>query len=523
MAARRLRWLLVSSAASIAGLVLPTSSESRNSIPDAQTDAPSAVSVTLYRDPYRASGSIALDRLNGFALITETRAVHLRAGDQRLRFEGVADGIEPESAILTGLEDGSLEKNRDAAVLSPSGLVAAAVGEPLVLTRTNPRTGRVERVSGTVESDALGGVIFKSEQGIEALRCSGLPETLSFEGTGGLRSHPTLSVRVRSRREMSTTVTLSYLARGFDWAADYTATLAADGRSMDLGAWITLANSNGSGFPEAHTQVVAGRVNRENGEVEPIDVGGPIVATCWPCGSTSDIPMQLQFALAGADGLKKRGVMNSLPAPMAAALREVTVTGARAQQEQLGDLKLYRIPEPTTLASRQSKQVRLMDRADIPVAVVYGLELEASENTHDVGAAVPASRYLRTMNTDANHLGIPLPSGHVQVFAHRQGRRLLERESNLRDLARDEEVEIDLGPSSDVQVGAMSTGRSHRIEISNARAAAIAFELKLRLPDGVRLADANPAPETKNGRPIFTLNIAPRSVGVVSYRTSRSP
>jgi hypothetical protein len=521
MAARRLRWLFVSSAASIAGLVLPASAESQNSIPDAQTDAPSAVSVTLYRDPYRASGSIVLDRLNGFALITETRAVHLQVGDQRLRFEGVADGIEPESAILTGLEDGSLEKNRDAAVLSPSALVAAAVGKPLVLTRTNPRTGRVERVSGTVESDAQGGVIFKSDQGIEALRCSGLPETLSFEGTGGLRSHPTLSVRVRSRRERSATVTLSYLARGFDWAADYTATLAADGRSMDLGAWITLANGNGTGFPEAHTQVVAGRVNRENGEVEPIDVGGPIVATCWPRGSTSDIPMQLQFALAGADALKKR-VMSSLTAPMAAALREVTDTGARAQQEQLGDLKLYRIPEPTTLASRQSKQVRLMDRAAIPVAVVYGLELEGSENPH-VGGAMPASRYLRTMNTDANHLGIPLPSGHVQVFAYRQGRRLLERESNLRDLARDEEVEIDLGPSSDVQVGATSIGRSHRIEISNARAAAIAFELKLRLPDGVRLADANPAPGTKNGRPIFTLHIPARSVGVVSYRTSSSP
>ena len=477
--------------------------------------------MTLYRDPYRASGSIVLDRLNGFALITETRAVHLQVGDQRLRFEGVADGIEPESAILTGLEDGSLEKNRDAAVLSPSALVAAAVGKPLVLTRTNPRTGRVERVSGTVESDAQGGVIFKSEQGIEALRCSGLPETLSFEGTGGLRPHPTLSVRVRSRRELSATLTLSYLARGFDWAADYTATLAADGRSMDLGAWITLANGNGTGFPEAHTQVVAGRVNRENGEVEPIDVGGPIVATCWPRGSTSDIPMQLQFALAGADALKKQGVMNySAVAPMAAALREVSPP--RAQQEQLGDLKLYRIPQPTTLASRQSKQVRLMDRAAIPVAAVYGLELEASENPH-VGGAMPASRYLRTMNTDANHLGIPLPSGHVQVFAYHQGRRLLERETNLRDLARDEEVEIDLGPSSDVQVGATSTGRRHRIEISNARAAGIAFELKLRLPDGVRLADAKPAPGTKNGRPIFTLHIPARSVGVVSYRTSGQP
>ena len=85
-------------------------------------------------------------------------------------------------------------------------------------------------------------------------------------------------------------MTLSYLARGFDWAADYIATLSADGSSMDLGAWVTLANGNGVGFPAAHTSVVAGRLNRENGEVEPIDVGGPILAQCWPRGSTSDSP-----------------------------------------------------------------------------------------------------------------------------------------------------------------------------------------------------------------------------------------
>jgi hypothetical protein len=522
MAARCSGWLLFSSGAAVAGALLAGPSESQRSILDPQADAPSAVSVTVYRDPYRASGSIELDRLNGFALITETRAVHLQAGDNRLRFEGVADGIEPESAIVTGLSQVIVEKNRDAAVLSPSALVAAAVGKPLVLTRTNPKNGRVERLPGTVLSDAQGGVAFKSEQGIEALRCSGLPETLSFEGAAGLRAHPTLSVRLRSRREVSATATLSYLAHNFDWAADYTATLSADGRSMDLGAWVTLANGNGTGFREAHTQVVAGRVNRESGEVEPLDIGGPIVANCWPRGSTSDIPMQLQIDRQSR-GLKKQAVMYALAAPTAAAdLQEVAVT-ARAQQEQLGDLKLYRIQEPTTVASLQSKQIRLMDRSAIPVALVYGVELGPAENPLDAGAPMPASRYLRTLNTEANHLGIPLPSGHVQVFAFRQGRRLLERESNLRDLALDEEVEIDLGPSTDVQVEATGTGRSHRIEISNARAATIAFELKLKLPDGVRVVDAKPAAGTKNGRPIFTLSIPAHSIGVVGYRTSSSP
>ena len=39
------------------------------------------------------------------------------------------------------------------------------------------------------------------------------------------------------------------LATGFDWAANYVAELSADGRSVDLLAWLTLANSKVRGKP----------------------------------------------------------------------------------------------------------------------------------------------------------------------------------------------------------------------------------------------------------------------------------
>ncbi len=81
-------------------------------------NAPSSLSVTVYRAPARESGSFDLDDLGGFALVSETRMVHLPAGASRLRFEGVADGIEPVSAIVTGL-DGIAEKNREGQLLSP--------------------------------------------------------------------------------------------------------------------------------------------------------------------------------------------------------------------------------------------------------------------------------------------------------------------------------------------------------------------------------------------------------------------
>src|SRR5882757_287662 len=484
---------------------------------DTLASMPSDLSVTVYRAPFRSSGSIRLDNLGGFALVSETRTVRLPAGVSRLRFEGVADGIDPSSAIVTGLPDGVIEKNREGKLLSPAALIDAALGKPMTLLRADKKTGKSARLAGTIRSDAGGGVVFETSEGIEALRCSGLPESLSFAGVTDLAATPTLSVLVRSSEPVTTTVTLSYLARDFDWAADYGATLSADGNTMDLGAWVTLANGNGVGFPSARTQVVAGRVNRENGEVEPLDVGGPILAQCWPRGSTSDPPQYLQIDLASplSAAREKMGMIQSLAAA-APRLAEVTLAQKKVEQEQLGDLKLYRVPDRTTVASRQSKQVRLLDRSNIPITRVYGADLAVDENA----VSAPAHLLLRTMNDASHHLGLPLPSGRVAVFAMRDGGTLLQHESNVRDLAVDEEVEIDMGESSDVQVTSnkdqqvnsnkdqttVHSARTTRlppvpgvaerrsatveavnhVDVSNARATEIHFELRLRLPEGGR-------------------------------------
>ncbi|HMH88593.1 MAG TPA: hypothetical protein VK523_08110 [Steroidobacteraceae bacterium] len=520
------------------GLVIGATSQAASVLAaEILAEPPSDLIVTVYRAPYRSSGSISLNDLGGFALVTETRIVRLPAGTSRLRFEGVADGIEPASAIITGFAGGVIEKNRDARLLSPAALVAATLGKPVELLRTIRKTGKTERLAGTLLSDAGGGVVLKTEQGIEALRCSGLPETFSFEPVSGLSARPTLSVEVRSPRAETRQVTLSYLSRGFDWAADYTATLSDDGKSFDLGAWVTLANSNGVGFPSAHTQVVAGRINHEDGEVDPIDIGGPILAQCWPRGSTSDMPMVLRFERGSSIGSMKATAR--MPAAAPAMLESVAAKANRVTQEQLGDLKLYRVPERTTLASRQSKQVRLMDRFSIPVNTVYGADVDVEE---DDAGSTPAHRLLRTKNTAANHLGLPLPSGSVAVFGAVGGQRLLEHESDLRDTAADEEVEINMGESPDVQVTAnkekvsvdrapdmlplvpgvslrsVKIGAANRVAISNARAGGIEFELRLQLEAGARVVRADHALGAKNGRPIFFLHVPANETVTVRYQ-----
>ncbi|HWZ62781.1 MAG TPA: hypothetical protein VNX02_07165 [Steroidobacteraceae bacterium] len=504
---------------------------------------PTDVAVTVYRAPSRPAGSLDLDNLAGFALITEKRLLSVPAGVTRVRFEGVADGIEAESAILTGLPETVIEKNRDAHVLSPAELVAAAVGGKVVLMRTDRKTGKVQRTLATIRSDA-DGVVFETAQGIEALRCSGLAETFTFSSVSELRATPTLSVLVRSDRALEVPVTLAYLARGFDWTANYVATLTPDGTSMDLGAWVTLANGNGIGFPGAQTQVVAGRLNRESGEVEPFNLGGPILARCWPQGTTSDIPppvrlqMPMQYELAEARMFKAA-------ATPAAMMGQVAVTAGRVEQEELGDLKLYRVPERTTVASRESKQVRLLDRERIPIAILYKATVTANRES----APHPAERLLRTRNDRAHGLALPLPSGQVATFVVRGSATLLIAQAPLHDTAVDEELEIGLGTSADVGVRSVperttvgpeqaagelpllpgisrlesaQVDQVNRVEISNARASPIRFELSVQLRDGMQLIGADHPAGSRNGRPLFELTIPAGGHETLRYQTEHS-
>lgn len=473
--------------------------------------SPSKVAVTVYRAPQRSQGTMNLDALQGFALITETRAVQLPAGESQLRFEGVANGVDAASALLGGLPATLLEKNQDARLLDPSTLARAAAGIPLQLVRTDRATGRVTRTQVELIAASEAGVVFNSAAGVEAYHCDGLSETFAYSSAAGLSAAPTLSVLVRAEHPFSAQVTLSYLSRGFDWYAQYSAALSTDATRMDMGAWVTLANSNDVGFSAASTQVVAGRVNRDTAAIDPIDMGPPTIAACWPQETTSDLPLPPPTPVKPAG---KALLMRALPMPVGAAdLQEVVVTKTVAV-EQLGDLKLYRVPEPTVVAAPQSKQVRLLDRTAIPVKVVYSTELYEWSSDEE---SVPMQRVLRTKNLSGNHLGLALPSGSIAVFERVHGGSVLLSEAPLRDTAVGEDLEIEAGESADVRIKTVTeerrAGRKQtplarmRVEISNARVSAARIEIKIILGDGERILDADHPLGTRDGRPAFMFSV----------------
>jgi hypothetical protein len=398
--------------------------------------APDQVAVTVYRDPDRGLRSLNLRWLGGYALVSETRRVQLPAGTSELRFEGVTSGIVPQSAIVTGLGEAVLEKNRDARLLSPGALLDASLGERLHLRRTSRVTGKVREQEAVVRATA-DGVVVQTADGIEALRCTGLPETLTADRLpAGLSARPTLSVRVRSPRPVERTVTLSYITNNFDWQADYVAELSPAGDAISLFGWMTLANGDQTGLADAQTQAVAGKLNRDRVWVDPGEAK-PIGITCWPLGTTSDIPpdraedidvtgSRVRFAAARAPAPPPP------PPPAAVAERDSVM----AQEERLGDIRLYRVPISVTVAARSQKQIALLRQPSVKVSSV--LRLRPPLGQFDA----PLERVLVTRNRASEGLGLALPAGKVALFGRQEGRRILVGEGRIDDHTIGEKVEI---------------------------------------------------------------------------------
>ncbi len=423
-----------------------------------EASAPTALAVTLYRDPNRGVDD-AMNRAwpRGFAMITEKRTVALPPGESTIRFTGVAEGMVAVSAIVTGLPGGTIEKNRNADLLSPAALIDGTLGNRVTITRTNPATGEGVAEDAIVRTRADGGLVLQTAQGFEAVRCSGLPETLAFDRLpAGLSAEPVFSVDTRDPSGGTYEVELTYLAWGFDWQAHYVATLEEPGRDDDvklrLMSWLTVLNDNGQSFPDAELLVVAGRLNVVSdfqSLADPPDAR-PLALTCYPIGSTA----------AGSPVDELLPPPPAPPPPPAMAPQAIVVTGSRvarqaqfaaevamkAEEEELGDLKLYRVPEPVTVAAKSLKQVAFLDQDSVEGKLLYRVRCSPWEGDE----AGPAEMLLATENDKRHGLGMALPMGGVTIFEPSPFGEQLVAEERIRDYAEGQEVELALGQSHQV-------------------------------------------------------------------------
>ncbi len=490
---------------------------------------PETVSLTVYRGQKYGNAPIDPNWPTGYALVTETRTVTIPAGESVVRFEGVAEGMFPESAIVTGLPKGVKEKNRDARLLSPLGLVDAYLKREVTITRTSKATGAVREYPAFITSAPNGAVILQTDEGYEALHCTGLPERMGFgKVPANLSAKPTLSVITQSDKPTTTKLTLTYMAAGFDWQANYVAQVqerGLDGKGkVDLFAWLTLANGGNQSFVNANTMAIAGEPNRVRRGAQARPTGGPLQLKCWPVQRTHEVPYRPGYYPAPPP---------PPPAPMAMYLEgesdSIVVTAQKlrrtdmamttpiavvvAEQENLGDLKLYRIPEPVTVNAKGQKQVAMLVKPGAAFEHYY----VASVDSYN-GESQSMTLTLRGENKTEKGLGLPMPLGQVMIFENSSYGPLLAGEASLTDRAIGEKVEMSVGQSSDVRMQVTQMSQTDdkqrwKVEITNARNSPVNIEVKI--PYDLR---GNPKHIPKiDGVPTWKATVAANGEAVLYY------
>ena len=424
-----MRKCLIASAILLAG---PAAAQSLPAEATGQTSQGN-VAVTIYND--------------NLALVQDERRLQLPSGRVRQEFPDVSGQIRPETVTLSGEGFEVVDQNFDFDLLSPQALMEKAVGETITLVRTNPATGAEVRERALVLA-ANGGVVLQIGERIEVLRDDGLPVRVIFDKVPeNLRARPTLSDTLESTRGGTRPATLSYLTPGMGWKADYVTLFDETNGRIDVQGWVTLTNTTGTTFTNADALLVAGQVQQQG-----------------------------QYGGGG------RGFRPPPPPPPPPGNRPGIET---PQRESLGDFYLYPLPERTTIANQQTKQVSFLDVTGAAARRAYVFR-NPWMGTMDQAAS--ADSVLQFSSSRDAGLGDALPAGTVRVYMKdSRGNAQFVGENAIGHTPMGSEIAIATGQAFDVKVQPTVLQRERvsgdrwrtrmRYTLTNARPQAVTVDL----------------------------------------------
>src|SRR5262249_33548283 len=170
-----------------------------------------------------------------------------------------------------------------------------------------------------------------------------------------------------------------------------------------------------------------------------------------------------------------------------------TATGSSAgfREESFFEYHLYTLERPTNLLNAEQKQVTLLEAPGIKIdkkLIFFGAAYYYRGNYGQVVSNQKVGVYLDIQNTEANHMGMPLPKGTVRVYkADKSGSNQFIGEDAIDHTPRDEKVRIKMGEAFDVvgdrkqmswkTLGACTSESDWQIDLRNHKDTATSVEV----------------------------------------------
>jgi hypothetical protein len=385
---------------------------------------PDASAVTIYKD---------------FAVVRSTVDLDLKAGVTEVTTSKVTRQLEPDSVVLRrsdGKAVNVLEQNYDAAVVDQNTLLqqyegqtiefqnlvyrSDQVGQQLVLT-----PGKVVRAPGN--NTLVNGAYYSAPPIIEVdgklqFQLPGLP--IFPAKADSLLLKPSLRWSIGSTSAEHFPAELDYITRGFSWQATYNivspeSMTETGSEPADLVGWVTIENKSGTEFLQANIKLMAGDVAK----IEPE-----------------------RFGLKGsyARSANQTVMVNAAP--------EVT-------QKAFDDFHLYDLHRTVNLRDGETKQVEFLHASQVPVTRKYVYDGAGSGNWDglylDQNFGREGSKKVAIVqefkNSEANHLGIPLPAGRIRFYRQDTGGQVeFTGESTIDHTPKDNTVRVMTGNAFDI-------------------------------------------------------------------------
>jgi len=236
------------------------------------------------------------------------------------------------------------------------------------------------------------------------------------------------------------------------WEADYNVVSPENTDTVDLVGWVTMDNQSGKTFENAKIKLMAGDVNKiqpENEDNGIVFYGGAIRARA---GETPPVT-----------------------------------------EKAFDEYHLYTLQRATTLRDRETKQVEFVRAAGVNARKIFvydglridwnrwrGNNFEYMRRNEEIGAdsdtKVAVMREFK--NTEANHLGMPLPKGRIRCYQQDADKQLeFIGESTIDHTPKDETLRVFTGNAFDLVGERRRT--SFKVDSSN-HWCDESFEIKLR-------------------------------------------
>ncbi len=421
-------------------------------------DNPAQPSLTIYNQD--------------FAVVRQDLPLDLKTGVNRVRVNDITMHLEPDSVILrdpTGKHSIQvLEQNYRADTVSQQLMLSLFEGKTIDFQLngdTGPIVaGKIIR-SGYVPPNYVnrpGGQYYQSQAYAQDGRNDplievngklrfGLPGLPLFPSLGDDSIlKPTLDWVLSTDKPGKFPSEFSYVTGGLTWQADYNIVAAEKGDIVDLVGWVTIDNESGKTFEDAHIKLMAGDVNK------------------------------VQQGVGGGVG---GGVM------MRAA--EAVAVAPPVTERAFDEYHLYTLARATTLLDREIKQVEFITASGILAKQVYvydgakidqrygGWNWEMIRNDHSYGTeSNPKVWVMREfVNSEANHLGMPLPKGRLRFYRRDDTQLEFTGENTIDHTSRDETVRVYTGNAFDI---AGERRQTKYLTDNNRHFADESFEIKVR-------------------------------------------